>query len=482
MAKTAATIVRRAIAIDAIDVGNRTRKDMGDLAALASSIEEIGLLQPVVIDSENKLVAGRRRIEACKRLGWKEVPVVFATSVDSLFKLAQAESDENTCRKDFTPEEAVRMGERIEKVAVDLAKAAQKKAAAEGGKTAGRGRPKDDSHGETFPKANRDESKRTRARVASTVGMSDRQFEKAKTVVHSGNEQALAQMNKTGKVDPAFRAVKREEKKTAMRKKAAEIASAPDKPEKPKWNIILGDSFKELSKIKNARLIVADPPYNQGVNYGEDFDDEIDEDEYLRWSRQWINLCSGALAADGSLWVIISDEWAEHLAIMLGDAGLHRRAWIKWFETFGVNCTNNFNRCSRHIFYYVVDPKRFVFNAESRYIRRPSDRQAKYNDQRADPDGKLWDDVWTIPRLVDNAEERIPDFPTQIPLAITRAIVACASEPGDLVVDPFCGSASTGHAALELHRRFTGIEIGEQFWELATVRLAGVTPFAPDAL
>jgi len=460
--------------IKQIDTRDRTRKDLGDINALAASIREIGLLQPVVIDSHNKLIAGRRRIEACKQLGWEAIPVVVAQSVDTLLKAVQAESDENTCRKDFTPEEAVRMGKRLKDEIAKLNKAEQKKAG--GDKRSATAKK---TVGESCPKRSRDESTRTREQVASSVGMSGRQFEKAEAVIDSGNQAAIDQMNKTGKVDPAFRAVKREEKKAAMREKAAKVV---DKVEKQPWRIILGDCFKELPKIKNARLIMADPPYNIGLDYGEDFDDQIDEDEYLRWSRQWINLCVGALAKDGSLWVIISDEWAEHLAMMLNDAGLTRRAWIKWYETFGVNCTNNFNRCSRHIFYYVADPKRFVFNAESRYIRRPSDRQAKYGDQRADPDGKILDDVWTVPRLVENAQERIPDFPTQIPLAITRAIVACASEPGDLIVDPFCGSGSTGHAALELHRRFTGIEIGEQFCDLATVRLAGVTPCAPDAL
>lgn len=475
-------VTTRATTIDAIEIGNRTRKDLGDIGELAESIKQVGLLQPVVIDSDNKLIAGRRRIEACKKLGWKQIPTVVAESVDSLFKMLQAECDENVYRKGFTPEEAVRMGQRIEAEVARLKKEDQKKAAAEGGKKSGETRRGETKVRRNSPKV-QDESKRTSSTVAKSVGMKRDGFEKAAKVLDSGNQTAIDHMNKTGKVDPAFRAVKREEKKKALRKKAAEVAAQPEQPAKPKWNIILGDCLKELPKIKGARLIVADPPYNIDMSYGEDgIDDDLDEDEYLRWCQHWINLCTGALTKDGSLWVIINDEWADQLAIMLTGAGLHRRAWIKWYESFGVNCTQNFNRCSRHILYYVVDPKRFVFNAESRYIRRPSDRQAKYNDQRADPDGKLWDDVWTIPRLVDNAKERIPDFPTQIPLAITRAIVACASEPGDLVVDPLCGSASTGHAALELHRRFTGIEIGERFCDLATVRLAGVTPCAPDAL
>jgi DNA modification methylase len=461
--------------LEDIDCGDRVRKDLGDINALATSIREVGLLQPVVVDSAGKLIAGRRRLEACKQLGMEFIETVVASSVDSLLKHAQAESDENTCRKDFTPEEAVRMGKRIEGAITAMNKEAMKKSP---------GRPK---KGAEKPPANcgkfsdgERHANETSSQVASTVGMKPRSYEKAKAVVESGNQEAIDQMNKTGKVDPAFRAIKRDEKKKELRKKAEEVSA---KVEKQQWNIVLGDCLKELRKLKKARAIICDPPYNIGVDYGDEgVDDNLDADEYLRWCKQWIDLCTGVLTDDGSMWVIINDEWADELALLLTDAGLHRRAWIKWYETFGVNCTNNFSRCSRHILYYVADPKRFVFNAESQYIRRPSDRQTKYGDQRADPAGKLWDDVWQIPRLVDNAAERIPDFPTQIPLAITRAIVACATEPGDLVVDPMCGSGSTGHAALELHRRFTGIEIGERFLELATVRLAGVTPFALDAL
>ncbi len=178
------------------------------------------------------------------------------------------------------------------------------------------------------------------------------------------------------------------------------------------------------------------------------------------------------LADNGSMWVMINDEYADEIGLLLTKAGLHRRAWIKWYETFGVNCSNNFNRCSRHIFYCVVDPKRFIFNADA--VNTPSARQEKYNDKRANPGGKIWDDVWTVPRLTGTCEERIPGVPTQVPLEIMRAIVGCASDPGDVVLDPFCGSGSTGAAAIELGRQFIGIEQEERFCEIGKLRLAGI--------
>jgi site-specific DNA-methyltransferase (adenine-specific) len=65
----------------------------------------------------------------------------------------------------------------------------------------------------------------------------------------------------------------------------------------------------------------------------------------------------------------------------------------------------------------------------------------------------------------------MPDFPTQIPLAIAEPIVLCASMPGDLVVDPFSGSGTTGAAALKNGRKYVGIEKSEKFVDLSELRL-----------
>jgi ParB family chromosome partitioning protein len=58
-----------------IKVGKRIRKDMGDIEGLAESIEDIGLLNPISVDEDGRLLAGARRLAACKRLGWKTIPV-----------------------------------------------------------------------------------------------------------------------------------------------------------------------------------------------------------------------------------------------------------------------------------------------------------------------------------------------------------------------------------------------------------------------
>jgi hypothetical protein len=136
----------------------------------------------------------------------------------------------------------------------------------------------------------------------------------------------------------------------------------------------------------------------------------------------------------------------------------HVRDVVTWYETFGVNNSagNKFNATSRRLLPAVKDPDRFVFHASA--VTRPSDRQEKYDDRRASPGGKIWDDVWEIPRLVGTAKERLPGFPTQLPLALLRPIIACCSDPGALVIDPFSGSGTTGAACVELGRRYLGFE------------------------
>lgn len=238
------------------------------------------------------------------------------------------------------------------------------------------------------------------------------------------------------------------------------------------YEIMQGDCVQVLAGMPrdSVDLIFADPPYNQGVDYGNGANaDRLSEREYRFWADLWIQACFCVLKPHGSCWILVPDEWAAHYDTAARALGLHRRNWIKWYETFGVNCRRKFNRCSRHLLYYTRNKTRFTFNADA--VNRQSDRQAKYGDKRADPNGKNWDDVWSIPRLAGSHKGRIPGFPTQLPFALLRPIVGCASNVGDLVLDPFSGSATTGIAALEGERRYIGIELSEAFCELSRRRL-----------
>ena len=100
------------ILISDIKFSRRIRKDIGNITRLKDSIESHGLLQPVIINQNNELLAGYRRIEAAKKLGWKEVEVTVVRTSNRLDSL-NIELEENLFRKEFTFEE-IRDGMRLQ--------------------------------------------------------------------------------------------------------------------------------------------------------------------------------------------------------------------------------------------------------------------------------------------------------------------------------------------------------------------------------
>ncbi len=225
----------------------------------------------------------------------------------------------------------------------------------------------------------------------------------------------------------------------------------------------LGDQGEQPS------LIFTDPPYNLGIDYGSGAkSDKRSRDEYFRWCCNWIGWCVDSLHDCGSMWVMMSEDYADEIGCILTREGLTRRAWVVWYERFGVHLGNRFGRCSRHLLYYVKHPKHYTFNAGAVLVQSARQRAG---DKRANPNGKVMDNVWDIPRVAGSHAERIDGVPTQIPLEIMRRIVGSTSNPGDLVVDPFCGSGTTGVACFELGRRFIGIDNNATYCAIARDRL-----------
>ncbi len=98
------------MAIADIRIEERFRKDLGNVSSLADSIKEVGLLQPIVVDESGRLVAGYRRLEACRSLGWTTVPVHTV----KLAQIVKGEFYENTARKNFTASEIVTVKRELE--------------------------------------------------------------------------------------------------------------------------------------------------------------------------------------------------------------------------------------------------------------------------------------------------------------------------------------------------------------------------------
>ena len=101
--------------ISEIKVKKRVRKDLGDLYALKESLRLYGLLNPITIDNKNRLIAGERRLEAAKLLGWTNINAVVVNNISAITKL-ELELEENNQRKEFTDAELLEGYKRLERL------------------------------------------------------------------------------------------------------------------------------------------------------------------------------------------------------------------------------------------------------------------------------------------------------------------------------------------------------------------------------
>ena len=437
---------------------------------LKADIAEHGLRQPIWT-FRGEILEGRARYRACTELGI--TPATREWPGEDGPELVTFIMSLNYHRRHLKPgQKAIIAAQAVDKFAGEAERIKKERA---------RQRAEAKKRGDPFQMERIDYAD-ARDLAARTAGVGRGYVHTAQKLLESKDAPDLAIKVQRGEITipQARRELGRIEKRKDLDKKAELYRDFPDES----WRIIQGDSAKFLHSIHypaceypcrpgDFQLVFADPPYNIGVDYGDHYDDGGDVADYLERFRTLAIGVAGALADTGAFVLLVNWELAWRLVPIALEAGFRLRQWLTWFESFGVNHARGFNRCSRPLLWFVKDPRRFTFNPDA--VNRPSNRQTKYGDRRADPGGKTWDDVWgiepPIPRLVGTAAERMPDFPTQLPLALLRPIVDGFSDPGDLVLDPYSGSGSTGCACIELGRRFLGIELSERFADLSRKRL-----------
>ncbi len=236
--------------------------------------------------------------------------------------------------------------------------------------------------------------------------------------------------------------------------------------------VYLGDCIKTMRDFpqNSVDLVFADPPFNIGIKYDK-YNDNLSYDEYYKWSEDWIKETSRVLKKDGSIYIAIGDEFAAEINIILKRTGFYFRNWIIWYYTFGQNQRKKFNRAHAHILYFTKDKEKFKFNGDT--IRIPSARQLVYNDRRANPQGKVPDDVWEFSRVCGTFKERIGEHPCQMPEALLERIIKASSSSNDIVLDPFGGTGTTAAVAKRLKRQYITIEASENYYEVIVKRLNG---------
>ncbi|MEM9366446.1 MAG: site-specific DNA-methyltransferase [Planctomycetota bacterium] len=258
-----------------------------------------------------------------------------------------------------------------------------------------------------------------------------------------------------------------------------------------------GDCIAGMRDVpeESVDLVFADPPFNIGYEY-DTYEDQLESDQYLQWSRDWMTEVHRLLKPDGAFWLAIGDEYAAELKVAATSLGFTMRSWVVWYYTFGVHCRTKFTRSHAHLFHFVKDEKQFTFNADE--VSVPSARQLVYADKRANPKGRMPDDtwilrpqdltdgftpeedVWYFPRVAGTFKERAGFHGCQMPEQLLGRIVRSSSNPDDVVMDPFGGSGTTLVVAKKLGRRFFGFEMSPEYVQLGQERIDAV--FAGDLL
>ena len=245
----------------------------------------------------------------------------------------------------------------------------------------------------------------------------------------------------------------------------------------PQTDVYVGDCREVLAQLpeESVDLIFADPPFNWNVPYS-DWNDNMKREDYLEFTRQWLDACLRVLAPHGSLWVNIPDDWAAEVVIHLKGRGLEMVNWCIWHFRFGQCRKSNFIVSKVHVLYFARDRRNRIWNPDR--ILVPSDRATIYNDARTRrtrrPGLRVPLDVWYGPylgRIQGTNKERRRGHQNQIPETyMQRVILACSNE-GDLVLDPFLGSGTTSVVARALNRRSIGIEFSEDTAKSALERI-----------
>jgi site-specific DNA-methyltransferase (adenine-specific) len=430
--------------ISEIKIGQRFREDIGDIESLAQSIKEIGLLQPLVVNEQNVLIVGHRRLEACKLLGWEEIPVIKLNFDDS--HALRAQIDENEMRKSYTAKERVAIGLAFEKMEKEKAK--ERKAH---GLTAP-GKSKNAS--EKFTEAFEKEKGEALEKVARIVGWSRPTYEEAKAVVEAAESDPKKYGDLIGTMEAVsvHAAYKELVRRQELEKRKAESMQVELK------NLILGDAIEKVLEIPNGLvdLLITDPPY------GETQTGSSSRGRTSRIRENWD----------------FAEQRSDRVFQML-DA-LFERVKPKLKPNAHIYIFTNWKSWSR------------LEEIAEKYFEVLNCLIVPYPRMSLGPRDTGYRRSYTMIMFASNGEERkltrpnqpdviqgmdVPDFkyhPAEKSVELLKYLISNSTIEGELVLDPFCGSGSTLVAAEELGRRWIGIEIEQKWYEVAKARVSEV--------
>jgi DNA modification methylase/ParB-like chromosome segregation protein Spo0J len=420
--------------ISAIKVGHRHRQDLGNLETLAESLEAVGLLHPVVIDSKNRLIAGQRRLEAAKLVGWKTIPV----RVVDIEQIAFGEFAENACRKDFTPSEIAAIARVLRPIVEENAHQ----------------RRLNGLCNQKLVVANCHDEGKTRDIVARFTGISGRTLDKITAIVDAADEKPALFGHLKEEMDAEPRSVHRcyQKMKTIRQQQIAQdetIEPIDVGRFKLKENeIVCGDCVEILPRIKSSTFhaVITDPSFGIGHVYNGKKEKADDPASYWRWLQPIYKEILRVLKPGGFCAIFQGGRYMRHFWDWFGDHefvvyAACRQPMSGWKGGEPIAC------CWNPVIVFYKGG-------------RPLFRSAEFTRARN----------WFVSNSSFDAQARLHPCPE--PLDQCEELVKSFTCDGALVLDCFAGVGSIPIACAKTNRRFVGIEIEPEYVKVARRRLA----------
>jgi site-specific DNA-methyltransferase (adenine-specific) len=248
-------------------------------------------------------------------------------------------------------------------------------------------------------------------------------------------------------------------------------------PAKPGDGLFVGDALDLLAHVRDVDLLIADPPYNLGKDFGNNRDRRAD---WPAWTARWLDLAKASLKPTGTIYVCSTWERGAVVQKLLEERFIVRNR-ITWKRDKGRGAKANWKNNHEDIWFATVSG-RYAFNVDAVKVKKEviapyRDAAGRPKDWVDGPDGRwrmthpsnIWTDLvvpfWSMPENTDH--------PAQKSERLVERLMLASSNRGDLVVDPFLGSGTSAVVARRLGRRFAGCDLNPDYVRLALKRLAG---------
>ena len=438
---------------------NKEIYTLSSIEELMESISEVGLLQPLIIDSQNQVISGNRRFESIKRLGWEEVQV----------EVKEVNKEEEELLLIHFNKQRIKSFKELINEYLTLDRIYRK----------GQGKRTD----LTSVKSNRSSS---RDIISSEMGISSSQLQRL-VYIHRNRPDYIELLDKgILTVNQSYLQIQREEKERDSR--SSSISRNSDSKDKTNWRFYQKSSH-DMSELSDGEVqtIFTSPPYWNKRTYSEEkgLGNEKTSEEFVVNLSEHLKDCKRVLNDRGSFFLNLGDTFyngnlqnvPHRVVIKLQEQGWILRNTIIWSKTNPKPSSSKTNLTPSYEFIfhlvksmeydYYPTPNKLSENTKPSLPPRHRSVNGDYS-KSVSPylpniKGKNMGDYWNediVRTSVANQKLGIDgEHPAPFPKEILILPILQSSNEGDIVLDPFMGSGTTGRVCDELNRKFVGYDL-----------------------